>query len=81
LGDEGWIARVGNQPGEVLRDAHVALDSGEQHNATVRRPPSKAAVIFFRPIAGKPNVSVVVSDTAGVALSDQVSGVVSTPNP
>jgi hypothetical protein len=36
VGDKCWIARVGNQPGEALRDAHVALDSGEQHNATVR---------------------------------------------
>ena len=37
VSNESWISRVGDQFGEALRDAHGALDSGEQHNAAIRR--------------------------------------------
>jgi len=47
----------------------------------VRRPPSNAAVNFFRWMAGKPNGSIVSTDMAGVARRVRVEGEASTSNP
>jgi hypothetical protein len=70
------IARVADQPRQPLNDTQAALGRSQQHDAPseVSRPPSKAAVTFLRPTAGKPNGSIVSSDMAGVARCDRGNG-------
>ena len=62
-------------------DLHSMLGEARRRWSEVIRPPSKAAVIFLRPMAGKPNASIVSSGMAGVARHDRVDRMASTPNP
>jgi len=72
MSDPALIAAVRDHRGEPFGEAQPPLRLGEQITppSEESRPPSKAAVTFLRPMAGKQNGSKLSSVMAGVAASD-----------
>ena len=70
MGDQQWIARIGDDGGEFVRrpSRRSACPSNITPASEVMRPPSNAAVIFLRPTAGNENGRRLSSIMAGVAV-------------
>src|SRR5438876_1905827 len=72
MSDPALIAPVRDHCGEPFGEAQPPLRLGEQHHPAIggEPAPSKAALTFLRPMAGKQNGSKLSSVMAGVAASD-----------
>ncbi len=72
-----WVMRVGSRRSGIRRASRSAIPRRRSANyssmtppSDVRRPPSKAAVTFFCPTAGKSKDGTVPSTMAGVAMCE-----------